>query len=222
LPLINPTDMSSRFSPDLHHPFHPRKSEDLQDIGGQALRNCRVQRIHYETHHHYYHGAFFGPELPQDDAGKFRLVVLAAAGYVPDQGIVFNARRKPLVVPIDDKLRSQITQPNKLYTPDRKGVQKFLLEYTLAQDLAGVNEYTIDEFLHTASARRRQELGDTLLGEAAYRATEPIRKIYREAHRAALIPPDKARVASRFVLLSLTTRRNREAVHKKLEARLAA
>lgn len=222
LPLINPADMSSRFLPDLHHPFHPRKSETLQDVGGQALRNCRVQLIHYETHHHYYHGAFFGPQLPEDDDGKFKLVVMAAAGFVPELGVSFDARRKPVIELLSPELRLHMQNSKNLRVQDRKGVQKFLLEYTLAQDLSAVNESTIEEFLQTQNADRRLELGNTLLGEAAYQATEPIRDIYKEARRSALISPDKARVVSRFVLVSLTTRRNRENIHKRLQLRLAS
>lgn len=221
LPLINPDDMTSRFLPDLHHPFHPRKSDTLQDIGGQALRNCRVQRIHYETHHYDYHGAYYGPQLPTDEDGKFRLVVMAAAGYIPELAISFQ-NRKPVIGPLTDINRSRLQDSKQMRVQDHKGVQRFLLEYTLAQDLSGVNESTIDEFLNTTNGARKLELGNVLLGEAAYQATEPIRDIYKVARRAELIPANKARVASRFVLLSLTTRRNRENIHKKLQARLVA
>lgn len=219
LPLIAQEDYSGRFSPDLHHPFHPKRDERLGDIGGQAVRNCRVQLVPYRLHHYDYHQRYIGPELPTAAEDQLRLVVLASAGYVPQQGLSFKDGQ-PEIVTLTEQQRAQLWDRRIMRVGLRKSVYAFLLEQTFGQDFATVNESTIDEFLHTPDIERRWELGNTLLGLGTYQATESIKSVYKRAHKAELIEPSNARAVSRFVLSSLGMRRNRDKLHSQLQARL--
>ena len=224
LPLIQTVEVATeRFPADLHHPFHPRRDPALtESIAGQALRNCRVQLVPYELHHHQYHETYEGPELPKTDSEKFRIVVLAAAGYIPEEAITFARRHTPRRVLLSAEQRLALGCNRQLRVGMKGKVQEFLLAYTLSQDLSNVNESTIDEFLNTADAARRQELGNTFLGLATYQATQPIKEMYHEAYKRELIPPENTRRASRFVLASLGLKRNRDKLHERLRLQLAA
>src|SRR4051812_44051119 len=79
---------------DWHHPFHPRAHLLTDNLGAAAVRNCRIQWTEYDDHHHKYHGAFKGSELPQGSDEQFRTVVLAAAGFIPDAAIGFDGFRR--------------------------------------------------------------------------------------------------------------------------------
>ena len=103
LSLAPPLEWLPRDRPDIanwHHWWHPSSAPALQTLGGQALRNSRVQLVPVgdhnmgsETYHHYY----MGPNLPgADDADtQFKLCVLACAGYVPDRVIDLHAEDEP-------------------------------------------------------------------------------------------------------------------------------
>lgn len=210
LPLVQThTHASERFAPDLHHPFHPRRHDALADLGGNALRHSRVQMVPYEIHHHQYHNTFVGPELPDDELGKFKLVVMAAAGYVPDQAITFNTSGEPETVALHADYRNYLRQPKQMRVGSPKSVQDFLVQYTIQQDLTSIKNTTLDEFLYTTNTERRWQLGNAILGEASFIAAHPIKEIYRTAYQSELIPPDRARAASRALLSMLCRRKQR-------------
>lgn len=212
---------SRRFQPDLHHPIHPKRSPELQSVGGKALRNVRVQVAAYETHHYDYHRNFYGPELPKTDDDCLRPVILAAAGYIPDTSIRFK-RGKPQIVSLTPRERSTLWEQRRVRIGSARPVQEFLKEYILSQDIAGVNESTIDEFLHTTDDQRRWILGNEFLGRAALQATEQLKPTYRQAFKAELMPNTRAETVSRFVLSQLGMRRQRIRLFEELKLRLVA
>lgn len=219
LPILSAEDSQTRYSPDLHHPFHPKNDPLLQGIGGQALRHCRVQRVRYETHHYDYHQRYDGPRLPTTDGERFRLVVMAAAGYIPKQALVLHPTEEPKIVEFSDEAREKYRAKKKIVVETPGSIQQFLREYVLAQDFSGLNSVTIDEFCSTTDEDRRSLLGDTILGVAARHATDPFKAEYREAHRERLIPQQTQRV-SRFVLSSLCFQKDRFRLYNQLMSRL--
>lgn len=221
LSILSADESASRFSPDLHHPFHPKKDPLLEGLGGQALRHCRVQRVRYETHHYDYHQNYEGPELPTTDAERFRLVVMATAGYIPRQALALHKNREPRIVDFSERARAHYLDTRRIRVETIGKVQKFLRNYVLEQDMSEISESTLDEFLTRNNDKRRLELGDIFLGVAARQATNPIKDMYIEAHRARLIPQQTNR-ASRFVLSSLCLQKDRHLLHNQLIDRLAA
>jgi hypothetical protein len=194
---------------DWHHPFHPRSILIHEGLGPAAVRNCRIQWANYVDHHHRYHAAYKGPELPITDNERFNTVVFAAAGYVPDRAISFEGRRRPVFKRLNDEDREQLWRNGQLRVANQASVQTFLTDYVLRQDFGGINETTIDEFLHTSDLKRKRELGGTLLGIAAYDAAAPLRNTYQESRKLHLIPPDRARTAGRFIFGAMTAHRSR-------------
>jgi hypothetical protein len=214
LPLIESAELPSYEwptpKPDWHHAFHPARSEVLtQDLAGKALRACRVQLVGYNLHHMNYHEQFHGPALPETEEEKFRLIVLAAAGYVPEQGLTFDAHGEPIKTRISSEQRADL-QNGKLKLWNYRTVRDFLQDYVLRQDLTSVNQLTIEEFLTTPDPTRRWELGCTLLGRATAVATEPIKDVYKEARTSDRLSPQvRAQTAARFVLGRLIMKRER-------------
>lgn len=212
LPLLNP--LSNEYprtsnNPNWHHAFHPAKSSILtRDMGGKALRACRVQKVNYKMHGDY-HKQYVGPPLTEDVDEQFRMVVLATAGYMPDQALTLHADGRPRVVRIDQFDREYLWQNSQLKVWSTDIVRVFLRDYLLAQDFSQVKNSLLDEFLHTANPDRRFELGNNFLGIAANQATEHVKDTYKEANKSLLLPPGRSERASRFVLGALGLRRNR-------------
>lgn len=208
--------------PDLHHAFHPRRSVELQGVAGLALRECRVQVVKYYTHHDEYHHEFDGPPLPRTDEEKFRLVVLAAAGYIPEHALTFGRDSSPYTIHMPVHIRERLWRSNRVRVNNPGYVKRFIQHYVLEQDFSSLNEHTIDEFLSTVSEERRWELGCELLGIGARQAAEPIKDVYKEAKATSCLPPERARTASRFVLSALGMSRDRGRLFTLLEERLVS
>ena len=214
LPILNPAMTRGYTGPvfksDWHHSFHPSTSAVLKGTpGGIALRNCRAQRVHYGVHHYDYHRLFRGPDIPEEEDEQFRLVVLAAAGYVPDEALTFDKHGDPMIVHMKTAQRERLwsDQQMKLWTPRK--VRDFIQDYILGQDFSPVKQLTIEEFLTTPDEQKRWELGCTLLGYASLKATDSIKDTYKEARVSTYLPPTRAQTAARFVLGTLSLKKDR-------------
>lgn len=225
VPLILHPDGSARdrgrYPADKHHPWHPRRDPLVMagTLGGEALRSSRIQLTSYDAHHLHYHGHFHGPELPVDDQSRFKLIVLTAAGYIPEQALVFSSKR-PYLKEITLEQRLKLWRSGQVRVDKPGIVRDFLKDYSLSQDILGMSERAIDEFLFTRDPIKRWELGNNLLGKVVLRATMPIKDAYKEAYKAELLPPNRARKASKFVLSSLGIGYQRNRLLEELEQRL--
>lgn len=185
--------------PDRHHHFHPRKSIVLtRDLGGQAIRNLRLQKSDYRTHHIDYHRYYDGPPLPETPQEQFGIVLLGSAGYVPERAIRFH-EGQPEEVPLTTKQRQLLWDRGDLYIASTKAVKDFIVDYTTSQDIIEVDERLVDEFLNTPNAQRRYHLGGRLLQLAIEKATEPIDPFYRTAWKKGLIPRESSSRATRLI-----------------------
>lgn len=217
----NSTD-SHRASPDKHHPWHPKNHPLVKSgtLGGEALRASRVQLANYDLHHLDYHRNFYGPELPTDDPSRFNLIVLTAAGYIPEKALVFSEFQKPQLKEITLEQRLKLWQTGRIRVDKPGTVRSFLKDYSLGQDLSDISERVIDEFLFTHDPIKRMELGYNLIGKAVLRATVPIKDTYKDAFKAELLPPYRARKAYKFVLTALSIGFQRERLLIELEQHL--
>lgn len=197
---------------DWHHPFHPRQELIHGNLGDVAVRHCRIQWAEYNDHHHRYHGAFIGPALPEEPVDQFRTVVLAVAGYVPQQAIGFDSRSRPIIKEICDSERKMLWDGRQIRVANLATARDFMLNYTLTRDFSDINLGTIDEFLHTTNLNRKKELGGTLLAIAAYQAAEPMENLYRSLRRSHLLPEGYARTAGRFVFGTMNVYRRSRAI----------
>lgn len=208
---------------DWHHHFHPRRSPELQDLGGQAVRVARLQLTNYGVHHHEYHKTFGGPPLPRIEKEQFGLVVMATAGHVPELALAFR-RHEPRIVPLSEGQRLHLQTSGEFRTGGRDIIRKFLQQYILGQSVGGVNinEETLDEFINTLDLVRRRELGHTLLALITEKATEPISLVYKLARKQGQIAPGSARSAHLFVKSRLGPKRMRNHLIDQLHNKLAA
>lgn len=225
LPLA-PTDLethdASQPKPDWHHHFHPRRSLILtQDWGGDAIRNARVQKANWNTHHLEYHNYYQGPELPDTPAQKFGITVLAVAGYVPEEAIEF-VKSEPSIIRLSDGQRNRLLKSGELRCAAPEIVRKFLIEYTVKQEFTDVKDSIIDEFLNTSDDLRRYRLGGTLLNLAVDKAVEPLDPFYRTAWKKGYIHRTSAYRPQRLVRTKLKFKSHQaeliNRLHKELDA----
>ncbi|MDQ3065222.1 MAG: hypothetical protein M3Q36_03040 [bacterium] len=222
VPISRENGKVSQLNPDWHHHFHPKKSPILvRDLGGQAVRSVRLQRTDYDQHHNDYHGYYFGPPLPETKQRQFGIVVLASAGYVPDRAISFKDGQ-PEEVHLTNRQRRLLWAKGDLRIASTEKVRKFMIDYTLSQDLTDINEKLVDEFLNTPNHQRRYHIGGMLLQFAIERATEPIDPFYRTAWKSGLMPRESSSRAQRLIKNRLRIKQNRPRLIDQLEQTLAA
>lgn len=223
-PLLPPPYFLPSDRPDLaddNHAFHPRLSPLLQGVSGEAIRNCRVQRTDWYDHHIIYHGYYDGPPLPRTEAERFRIVVMAVAGYIPDLAIDCHGY-KPEIVPITTEVRERLWKGKEMRVYRSGPVRKFMAEYVTSQDLSHVDEKHIEEFLHTDIEERRIFLGHWLLSQATEVATESLHEDYLDAHRRGKIVPGLTKKPENFVQNNFGNRFERNPVVRLLQERLQA
>lgn len=222
LPIIPP---DAPVESDWHHHFHPKKSPVLkQSDGGKALRNARLQRVDYLTHHNGYHSNYEGPPLPESDAGKCALVLMSVAGYMPEFGLRFNAQGEPRIARLTEEMRHRLQTSGEVRVGSLDVIRKFLRGHILSQGIEtiNVNELTIEEFLTTENIERRRLLGHNLLGQLAIVATQSADEMYYQARRRELLRPGVASSIERFTKTVLGPVKMREGMVKDLHRTLTA
>lgn len=223
VPIIN------SFHPDApeinwHHHFHPRRSELLSHElpGGVALRTSRLQRSYKFGNHTEYHQYYEGPPLPQTTEERFRTVVLAHAGYIPDHALLMRRYLSPKVVRLTEPQRDQLWQEGHIRSGSPGEVRNFFAQYILVQDLTDISEITIEEFITTRDVARKRFLGNWLLAQAIERAAEPVNQTYREAWRNGRIPQTHPYKSLSFVAKALGQQRQRDHLVHKMANQLVA
>lgn len=186
-----------------HHDFHPsndpRLAHSIQNLGGWALRNCRLQLVD-EDYHNFgpaaYHEHYLGPPIPDDEREQFRLVVLACAGLIPRQGMDFSSGNPQIVDLNDEQLKALRTEkPNQRFGYSQirfihDPVWQFLTDFTMRQTLSDVQPSLIEEFLDRATRHeRRMYLGHLLLSKQVDIATDSVTGQYDQAKRAGMLDP---------------------------------
>lgn len=161
LPIL-PQEYLPMGKPDIanwHHPWHAESAPELQGLGGKALRHSRVQLVRATDHNMgdkrrgklTYHDFFVGPPLPTTDDERFRLCVISAAGYVPDEAIDLRGD-EPKITFMDEAqielLRMQ-AQPRRVQTADVRR-----LERRAARDFRSLRR--------SGGSKRVQEMTDEL------------------------------------------------------------
>ena len=178
---------------DEHHTFYPRAVLENGDPAAEALRACRVQRGP-RWDHDLWHQIYKEPALPKWELHQFGLVVLCAAGYVPDRAISFNQAGVPRTVALDMAQRRLLWSPRRIHVENMPVVRRYLLEYVVARGLDIDSARTnIDEFLATKDADDRLVMGQCLIERACQEVSsqdrmEPLRQIYDEALTRSRLP----------------------------------
>jgi hypothetical protein len=223
LPIAPPEMLLPKNSPeaDWHHHMHPKRDPRLDDVGGFALRNARIQLSSYDTHHNRYHREFFGPPIPDTAEEKFGLTVLLAAGYLPN-GVIDFRKRKTFFRQMRPDEKQRFWASGEMRIGSETHIRNFLTEYTLAQDISHVDDWTVDEFLYTEDPERKRFLGHWLLAQAIEKATEPISGLYEHALKKERLGADKPTKVASLVAVQLGNVRRRDTLLPQLEQKLVA
>ncbi len=179
---------------DEHHAFFP--NEDFTTEPERVLRHSRLQ-YGGRWAHGKYHELYQGVKYPTNLRGQFRVAILAAAGYIPDEAVDVRENRPERVElsPAQQQLiRGRIHTEERI--SDRTGLDInrshrgiFFMQYALSQDFASLGiEATLEEYLSTADDRRRLRLGFRIFDMAFERAGDDFVDLYSIARRQGNIP----------------------------------
>jgi len=189
LPFVPIDDLEAvKHLTDWHHHFHPRRDPLLREEGGVVIRTARLQRAVIDGPHLEYHQQYAGPELPSTIEERFRVAVLARAGYIPEHGLLLRGQLKPRIVRLSDRQRHLLIEGGQLRAGSVGETHAFIGRLALEQDLSDINETTIDEFLHSPDLVRRRMLGLWMLSQAINRTALPIAADYTRAWTEGRIP----------------------------------
>lgn len=233
-PYRPPRGMTQRWDDD--HSFFFRDLPELNDEAGKALRLSRVQHVprwlHDRKHNDFYPGGV--EQLPQTDADKFALTVLACGGYTSRLALDLRGG-DPKLVKMSRPTYDFVRGKKQLHPETRKDhglgyrtpgyslrvIGTFFADYVRKQHIDEVvDESVIDEFLHTRNTENRAMLGNFIIEKAIDLAVEPIEPKYRIAAKAGLVRP-RAKRASEAVKLVFKPQRWAD-YHEAMSAELAA
>lgn len=190
---FNRTDIA-----DDHHGWHPRTGL-VGSIAGLALRNSWMQFIEKDLHNEgpfSYHRYYKGPELPINDTDTFGRIVLACAGYIPNEVIDMTSESVPMVRPATPAETAFLHKRDRNdpfgYRYLRYGydpIRTFFFEYISKRGLPYFNETTVSEFLFTPDPKQKVRLGNHLLWLASEEATGEIRDKYKRMAKGDRLHP---------------------------------
>ena len=220
LPPINKSSNSDGvIVADWNHAYHPRERLIRGTALENALRNARIEWVHRDDHNSY-HKEFFGPAIG-DEQQMIRQVIFAAAGFVPSKGLHYDGRKEAEVVNLNRRQRLSLWNSNRIRIVNEVSLREGLMEVALRNDFSGINESTIDEFLHTTDPQRRFTLGSNLLSMALIDLTTPLKPLYKEMHEKQQLRPDAPKRIGKFAL-KLVSQSKRKRALGILEGRLRA
>lgn len=224
LPLVPVDNLAHAGGPlNWHHHFHPRKDPLLETEGGSVIRTARLQRAYTYGNHQEYHDHFSGPPLPATDQERFRVAVLARAGFIPQRGILLRGDKSPMEVILTNRQRNLLKSEGQIRSGSPGMTRTFLAGFVLAQDMSDIKESVIDELMHTHNQERKRLLGNFLLAEALQRTVEPVASDYRQAWSERKIPHNQPARPHRFLRLIIGSKpTEREKFMRKFEQKLAA
>ncbi len=204
LSIAPPPVILQRNRPDVanwHHLYHPHSAPELASLGGQALRNSRVQLVPIRDHNtgpNTYHAMYAGPALPEADDidTQFALCVFSCAGYVPDKVIDLRAKGGPTVRPITGVERTVFNAAPKPLAVHSRDIEWYRKKQQDQDDAPQLSSNEIRRRLKTHYARQ------AAFSRNNFRyAYEPVRDFFE----SYLITDQMLDVKPRFIKKFLTT-----------------
>lgn len=183
---------------DWNHTNHPRERLIRGTPIEIALRNSRVEWVHRDDHNSY-HKEFFGNHVGSEEQ-VLKQVIFNVAGYIPSKGLQYDGRKNAKIVHVNAQMRRKLWDSGQIKIAHGISIRDGLMDIALRKDFNGINESTIDEFLHTTDGRRRFVLGSNLLSLALSDLTTPLRPLYKEMHEQHQLRPDAPKTIGRFAL----------------------
>jgi hypothetical protein len=178
---------SARYRLDDHHRFAPKKFliHRYGDLG-KILRYCCLQNVPREVHDDF-NASFDKPLLPVSQTAKFGAILLSVARYFPAEAINVTDG-EPFRRELSPAERQRIWGNNEIRPQQGGKIQREILKYVAKQDLSGVDESVIEEFVTTPYDDARIRTGKKLFRIAAEVAVGPIERRYQEAWDGGLLP----------------------------------
>lgn len=223
LPVLPPPEIPSFDNKEFanwHHHYHPENSPLLKSPGGLAVRHVRLQLLPIKEYHDPYHGIFEGPVLPKTTQQRFSQIILSCAGYIPSKAIDIHSDNPAIPVALNEKLRTRLQTSGEIEVRGQSNICDFVKDYVVKQDLTGVKESLIEEFVFTTHHERKRFLGNWLLALASEIAVEPVKPLYRQAKKEGLIHPSNSRKLPNIVKSQINGRKTNQKAMKALHRQL--
>ena len=199
---------TGRFS-DRNHGFFPKSSPLLKGLGGEAVRNARVQTVSRHEHERYHNEFYDPPQLPTTDDERFRTVVFCAAKFIPPLAINMGIK-KPGVEALGFRQLRRLRESKEVSIDSSGKVRDFLVAYVLDSGIEDVEKYkkAIGDFLlcpsDTAYDRKRQQyIARNLLSIAVRGPAADVTQLYETIHSQDLLHPQVPPDPREFIVDSL-------------------
>jgi len=215
-----PNMVDGHVQADWNHAYHPAKEV------APIFRSGRVQHVLRSVHDEY-HAAYYGPPPLEGRVDEFRSIVLAAAGYIPPEGIFFTGDGPQLVV-MSEAERERLRTSGEVKMSSPSNIQAYIRQTVLAQPADHIHAQKIDRFLSLDStiadeAKEKQHLAHLLTALLTDRIEDPIDEAYNfgRIHRLVnpALPTRPGDFIRNLILISSTQRRR---VTSELVAKLTA
>ncbi len=148
---------------------------------------------------------------PVTKADKIRLRRRITQEYDPEEQV--GSRRQSYKQALNNLRDHQVKQASfgfhhmvYQYQPMRDFFQQLVVE----QEVEGINETQVEEFLLTKNIEAKQKLGQQLLELAVHQTADQVEEPYKVLRRAGKFHPKMPEVASKLVLYKLGTHEERD------------
>lgn len=201
---FDPPHANSSVWKDEDHSFYQRRSPELTDMAGRALRCSRVQETPRWLHNRKHRAFPDGTHLPKSEKEKFGLTILACAGYVSWMALDVRNVDNPTLVRASRNVHNYMRGKQQLHFETKKNMRleyrtvdaasksigMYIADYAKRQNITElVDDTLLDEFLSTPDDSKRLRLGNKIIGFAIDAAIDPIKPVYRSALQNELIRP---------------------------------
>lgn len=189
---------------DWDHLYRPKNDSLLTGtLGGQAVRQARVQLLHRTEQHEPKDENLNGPMLPATPEEQFQAVFFSATGYVPRQALDFSTG-EARVVTLSSLQRKRLLTSGEVKVGSPDVTRDFLREFVLAQEVEGLQSSLVDEFLGlvpntTSAEKRKQELAEVLLGTLIDPLTAQFTGIYHACRSSGMLTSDLPETPRDFI-----------------------
>lgn len=214
MPLLIVGDSNNPDLTNYHHPWFPRRDEDLladlpyvtelntneltlSELGGMAVRMSRGQVTPVDLHVKL-HQQCLGPELPRTLNDKYIAAIQGCSHVVPRVAWNVTAPEGKQLVNLDDTTYQLLASPVYVHPEHqqyshhkelrRAILSDFFMRFALMQDLNGVPDKMVDRFLNANNLAKRSEFGNYLLKAVLDASVAPVVPIHASLRKRGMVP----------------------------------
>lgn len=193
---IAPTGHSGRW--DTHHAFYPSRDEGLQGWRQRPLRWSRIQLTDYYQHRDYHklHDRIW---LPETDDQYFKLTLLNAARYLPDQAVDMSGG-KARKIDLSEGMRRALQDGLGEDSGRRWRIGWYMADYIVRNGVKSIQDTEeVARYVESATEQERWSGAFRVMRKAAEVVLDPVEPMYGQARSHGSIRQPEP-TAGRFLM----------------------